>query len=280
MHNRASNKGFAFTLTLAATAAIALSACNAGSTVAPTLRMETAKRLAGPAHLMETHINAGEFSLMSFERVQKQNSVITVYLEDDGVVRFDDLSVSGDPTPINPVALRMAADDTAPNVVYLGRPCQYVGALNARQCIKALYTTHRFSPQVLDAVNAALDDIKGRYRATGFNLVGVGGGAAVAVEMAAVRNDVKFIRTVAGTLDTRIAAAGHEDDPYSGSLNPIDAAPKVAHIPQLHSTASWDKDRSMAMIKSFYAAEGQPSTAKFGSEFSAFTDEESKPTGW
>ncbi len=259
----------ALSLGLMTLGAVSLSACGTVSKLAPTGRMETAKRIAGPAHMMETHIPVGEFTLLSFEKVHAKGKPATVYIEGDGNLGWDDLTLIGiDPTPVVPSALLMAADDGGPNVVWLARPCQYAGAMGSRDCTKALFTTHRYSPQAIDSVNAALDNLKRRYAIPSFSLVGHGGGAAIAVELAAVRNDVTFIRTVAGVLDTRIAAPGERMragmDPFAGSLNPIDAAPKVAHIPQMHSVGSWDKAQTLAMINSFMAAEGNPSTAVQG----------------
>ncbi len=241
---------------------LALAACSTASKTMPTLRAVTAQRIAGPAHLVETHIPAGEFTLMAFERVGDKGRPATVYIEGDGNIGWNDLTVPWtDPTPVQPAALQMAADDNSANVIYLGRPCQYAGAMDTRPCTRALFTTHRYSPQAINAVSAALDNLKKRYSIPSFSLVGYEGGAAVAVELAAVRDDITSLRTVGGVLDTRIAAPKEKMspwmDPFAGSLNPVDAAPKVADIPQTHEVAAWNKAQSLAMINSFLAAQGK-----------------------
>ena len=63
-------------------------------------------------------------------------------------------------------------------------------------------------------------------------------------------------------------ARGLPVNPYSGSLNPIDAASRVANIPQNHSLASWDKQKSAEMIHNFTAAEGKPVDAYIAPEAS------------
>jgi hypothetical protein len=259
------NKAFALKLTMTAGlgTALLLAACATASKPIPSLRGVTAQRIASSMHMTPAYIPAGEFAILSYDRVIRRGQPITVYIEGDGA-ESQDFSLKGDPTPVDPVGLRMAADDNTSNVVYLAQPCQYTDLTGVRACTEALYTTHRYSPQILDAMGAALDNIKARHDAPSFNLVGFGGGAAIAVELAAVRDDVKSLKTVAGNLDTTVLAQGWKENPFAGSLNPVDAAPKVAHIPQTHSVASWDKARSLQMIENFMTAEGNPPTAAIG----------------
>jgi hypothetical protein len=248
-------------LALLGTAAL-LSACQMSSRVVPTMRTETAKRIAMPAHLVEAHIPAGEFTIMAFERVEHRGKPAIVYIEDDGAVHGSDWSIpDADPTPTEPVALRMAADDTSTNVVYLARPCQFSGAMGTRPCTPDLFTSFRYSPQAIDAMGAALDNVKHRYGIPSFTLVGYHGGAAIAVELAATRKDITFLRTIGGVLDTSVLTRGMKVNPLSGSLNPLDAAPAVAHIPQQHSYHAWAPQMTAEMIHNFLAAEGNPATA-------------------
>lgn len=262
---RALHKKTAFKFLLTAGTVAILAACSTMSSPVPSLRTVTARQLAASAAMTESHIQAGEFTIMAFEKVHAKGKPAMLYIEDDGNLSFSsDMTIWGDPTPSTPYALQMAADDASPNVIWLARPCQYTGATNARACNKALYTTHRFSPQVIDAMSAALDSMKDRYHITSFNITGIGGGAAIAVELAAVRNDVTFLKTIGGVLDTNIMQQGDKNQPYAGSLNPVDAAPKVAHIPQQHSVGAWDLNKTLTMIENFRAAQGNPSTAKIG----------------
>lgn len=262
---RAPSKSTFVKLTLTAATLAILVSCATASSPVPTLRTTTARYMAARASMVESHIQAGEFTIMAFEKVHAQGKPATIYIEDDGAISFEnDLTIWGDPTPLNPFALGMAADDSSPNVIWLARPCQYTGATGARRCTDALYKSHRFSPQVIDSMSAALDSIRNKYNIPSFKLVGIGGGAAVAVELAAVRKDVTFLKTIGGVLDTNVMVEDLKWSPYQGSLNPLDAAPKVAHIPQEHSVGAWDLKKTLKMIHNFKAAQGNPSTVTTG----------------
>ncbi len=50
---------------------------------------------------------------------------MVVYIEGDGRAYVNRRTPSNDPTPGNPMALRLALADPSLRVLYLGRPCQY-----------------------------------------------------------------------------------------------------------------------------------------------------------
>ncbi len=54
---------------------------------------------------------------------------------------------------------------------------------------------------MVNSIHKTLDQIKTRYNASGFNLIGYSGGGAIAALVAADRNDILSLRTVAGNLD-------------------------------------------------------------------------------
>jgi hypothetical protein len=237
----------------AASAAAALSACYFDMTE---LRLETAKRLAAPNFMLERHINASPFVLTAFERVHDKGGDATVYIEGDGVAWVSRQQPSLDPTPRNPVALNLSAQDNGPNVIYLARACQYTKLTTPGPCPMAYWTSKRFAPEVIAAENAALDDIKRTYDIKKFNLVGFSGGAAVAVLAAAKRSDVASIRTVAGNLDHVRVNANHGVSQMTGSLNAVDVAPQVANIPQHHFIGSDDTVVTPDIFQSFRNASG------------------------
>lgn len=79
-----------------------------------------------------------------------------------------------------------------------------------------------------------ISTIKDNLGATELSLVGYSGGAAIAVMIAAQRDDVAELVTVAGNLDHQAWTSYHRLAPLSGSLNAADYAQRVAHIPQRH----------------------------------------------
>ncbi|MCD8562495.1 MAG: hypothetical protein LRY54_00110 [Alphaproteobacteria bacterium] len=157
----------------------------------PFMRDEIAHRMASPALMVERQIPASPFMLTSYERMHEHNAPATVYIEGDGLAWLSRNEISLDPTPTNPVALNLAAMDKAKNVAYLARPCQFSKMIDKNTACPAKYwTNERFAPDVINAMNAALDNIKHQYDITEFNLVGFSGGANIAALLAAARTDV------------------------------------------------------------------------------------------
>lgn len=262
-----------------AAVALAASALSVTSCVKGTgfMRPETAARLATPSFMHERLIPAAPFSLTVFERVRKPGGDATVYIEGDGQAWLSRRMPSGDPTPVNPVALHLATRDNDPNVIYLARPCQYSKGLGAyAPCDdKAWWTSKRLAPEVLDSMNAALDNIKKRYEIGKFNLVGFSGGGGVAVLLGAERKDVASIRTVAGNLDHDTFTAHHGISPMDGSINPLTAALKASAIPQRHFVGEWDEIVPQQIVHEYIRAGGDS-----GCVSSSIVKEATHEEGW
>lgn len=197
-------------------------------------RHETAARIGAAAGMSERVIPAGIFNLTTWARVQKPGAPVDIYIEGDGLAWLGKYTKSLNPTPPDPLALRLAAADKAANVIYMARPCQYTGWNKRGACPDIYWTTGVAAPEVIAAYSQALDDIKKHYHVTGFNLIGYSGGAAVAVLVSAQRNDVLSIRTVAGNTDYAVFTAIHKVSPLKDSIDPVSIASKIARIPQRH----------------------------------------------
>lgn len=167
--------------------------------------------------------------------------VLHAYIEGDGYAWQGRTRPSTDPTPHNPTGLRLAMADKSPNaVLYLARPCQYVQGDDALLCRPTYWTSARLAPEVIKSLNQALDLAKERAGASEVVLVGYSGGGGAAVLMAAQRNDVRFLGTVASPLDLLTWTRIHNISPLHASQNPMDAAPKVASLPQRHMSSRAD----------------------------------------
>lgn len=297
---------------LCAAALVAIASCAYPSL--NSLRWETAKRLAYPSFMQEHTIPAGEFNVLAFERVHEDHSPITIYIEGEGTTGFmpetqraelrenpqtgtlDYVArdIKRDPTPMNPVALHLATRDLSRNVVWLAQPCQYTQTTGARDCAAALHSTHRFSPQIVEAMNLALTNIKRRYGATKFHLVGYSGGATIAVALAAMRDDIADIRTINGVLDNGVMTTylnnimaekktglyRRKEDPrpiymLGGSFNAVERAPYIARIPQVHFVGVWDEYPSQMMAESFISAQGASSCGRV-----SIVDKADRDAGW
>lgn len=234
--------------------ALVLSGCAAASL--GELRLDTARRLASAAWMVERDIPAGNFNLRGYERMHERHASANVYIEGDGVAG----GVVGDPTPRNPVALHLATKDKAENVVYLARPCHYIGLKEKdTTCTPEYWREKRYSAEVIDAYDAALNEISKRYDIKGFNLIGYDGGGAIAMLLGARRGDIVSIRTVAGVLDHEAQSAISGRMPLSGSLNPVTEASTLSRIPQYHFIGGQDESVPPSILQSYMQA-SPPST--------------------
>ena len=229
---------------------LALSGC-AGLAPCP---YTTVDSMAEQAGLKKQFIRAGNFELLTCSRTIVPGAALTIYIEGDGAAWRTRHRLSTDPTPKNPVALKLALLDPTANIAYIARPCQYV-IKNKRDknCDSGYWSTKIFSPPVISAINQACSIMKEQAAAWGIHLVGYSGGGAIAVLLAAQRNDILSIRTVAGNLDHQEVCRHHKVSPLSGSLNAIDVAEKIRYIPQIHFSGSRDRVIPAAIAKRFIA---------------------------
>ncbi|VVE43390.1 alpha/beta hydrolase [Pandoraea terrigena] len=215
-----------------------------------------AASLARPAGLKRETLSAGEFRLTAFSRITRTDKPLRIYIEGDGLAWVSRTEPSLDPTPVAATGLALAAADTSANVVYLARPCQFTPMQDNPRCRMAYWTGKRFAPEVIDAMNAAVDQLVARAPGQPVELVGYSGGGAVAVLIAARRSDVASLRTVAGNLDVEYVNRLHHVSPMPASRNPIDVARRVATIAQVHFSSSQDTVVPAEVARRFAAAVG------------------------
>ena len=218
-------------------------------------RSSIADDIAGKAGFIKEYVKAGSFTLMTYQRLNKFSDKISIYIEGDGRAWETKHELSDDPTPSNPVALRLAVVDSADNVAYMARPGQYSPS-GILDCDSKYWSGRRFAPEVVGSIDKTIDILKEKSGAKYLELVGYSGGGAIAVLVAARRSDVIALRTVAGNLDTRAFCKYHHVSPLDGSMNPLDVAQEVAHIPQRHFVGLADKVVPFAIAESFVKMEG------------------------
>ena len=237
----------------------------------------TADRLARAAGFEKKEVKTTSFLLTSFYRIEAPGAPVTVYIEGDGLAWLSKTRLSTDPTPRHPVALELARKDSeTPNVVYLARPCQYTLHSQDPLCADASYWSNkRFSETVISSMNEAVDYFKSQSNAKELHFIGYSGGAAVAALIAARREDVKSLRTVAGNLDPEAVNRTHKVSPLSGSLNPMDAAQKLKGLPQRHFIGSADETIPEFIARGFAAKTGGRACANVTS-----VDGASHQNGW
>ncbi len=206
-------------------------------------RRAASARVVADAGWQRVDLETRSFVLAAFAPPQlRESDLLTVYIEGDGLAYLDAGTPSFDPTPLDPLALRLALRDPSGPAVYLARPCQYVSGAGRRGCEAKYWTSHRFAPQVIQATGAALDQLKARYGARRLALVGYSGGGAVAALAAAEREDVASLTTIAAPLDHRAWTQAEGLAPLTGSLNPADAWQRLRRIEQKHYVGGKDRD--------------------------------------
>lgn len=214
-------------------------------------RRAASAKVATDAGWQRFTIEAGRFALAGFAPPHLAAEKLTVYIEGDGLAWIDSETPSLNPTPLDPLALRLALRDPSGNAVYLARPCQYVMGGMRHGCAMKYWTSERFSPEVVAATNRAIDQLKQRAGAKSLVLVGYSGGGAVAALVAARRNDVNLLVTVAGNLDPVAWTRALRVSPLRGSLNPADEWRSLAHIPQYHFVGGKDKRVPLVVARAY-----------------------------
>jgi len=198
-------------LTVIFHACLFLAGATAFSGCATTNPLDTAADIARGAELSPALIQTDTFTLTSFHRLTRASENLVVYLEGDGYAWVSRRSPSANPTPHNPVALRLAALDPSANVAYIARPCQYTDLELDRFCERAYWTDRRYAEEVVAALDQAIDQLVDQVNAPAVHLVGFSGGGGLVVLLAARRSDVASLRTVAGnSLPSNSAGAGEK----------------------------------------------------------------------
>lgn len=212
-------------------------------------RMQTANNIITTDMLRKTY-TTNFFNLLTYSSslATCQNKQTNVYIEGDGLAWVSSSMISDDPTPINPVSLEMFMQDDVACKLYIARPCQYV---NSGQCNKKYWTSHRFSTKVIESYNETLDAVKEEYKLNRFNVIGYSGGGAIAAIIAAKRNDINKLVTVAGNIDTDFWTKKHHITPLHGSLNPADFSDRLKNVKQYHFIGGKDKIIDKSIFESY-----------------------------
>lgn len=198
----------------------------------------------------KTQFETDTFPLFSFLSMNSHcsNKDIKIFIEGDGFAWKSSSVISDDPTPINPVGLKLMSVEPSQCKVYLARPCQYV---KNQSCHYKYWTSHRFSEKVLQAYQSTLNQIKNKYQNQSFTLIGFSGGAAVSALVAKDREDISQFISVAGNLDIDKWVKHHGITPLKGSLNPADFCKDLQDLNQIHLIGGKDRIVPDVVFKSY-----------------------------
>lgn len=213
-----------------------------------------ADAIAAKAGLQKRLIQTDSFLLTTYSRTTDSAGLFDVYIEGDGQAWLSPTEPARNPTPRRALGLSLAARDPAANVLYIARPCQFTPFALDAKCQASVWTSRRFAEDVIVSVNQAIDQLTRGAKKHALHLVGYSGGGAVAVLVAARRDDVASLRTVAGNLDHEEVNRLNDVSPMPDSLNAIDHARKLAALPQIHFSGKDDEIVPSAVAKKFLAA--------------------------
>jgi hypothetical protein len=178
------------------------------------------QKLSSEGQLESRWLDTGRFRHLVLSN-QQRGSHLRIYVEGDGEPWIRKSRVALDPTPSNPVLLRLMHDATHP-AVYLGRPC-YFGTATDQECEQRWWTFDRYGQVVVDSMCLAANQLARQFGAQTVELIGYSGGGAVVVGMRDCTDRLKSISTIAGNLDPVAWAAHHGYTPL-GDLSPLTVA--------------------------------------------------------
>lgn len=181
-------------------------------------------------------------------------SVLWVMIEGDGRAWLSMREPSQDPTPVDAVGWRLAQNIARKNVLYLARPCQFLSVIELQACSADDWTSARFAEKWIGRLNSAIDEARRTTHADRIAIAGYSGGGVMAALIAARRNDVALLITVAAPLDHAAWTAYHQVSPLTGSLDVLSVREKLVHLPQLHVSGADDKIVPTLLLQDFLRA--------------------------
>lgn len=221
-----------------------------GGCTSPAARLEQLARQQD--HRLAT-LPTSQFDFrVALPNAPQPDSRLRVYLEGDGRAWITATQPSLDPTPRDLLLARLALSDPRPSV-YLARPCQFI---RSPDCAPQYWTHARFSKEVVASLSEALDQLQRRYGNRDFELIGYSGGGALALLLAAARDDIAQVQTLAGNLSPRRWAQRLELAPLHGSLEPLDFAERLRALPQRHLAGNDDRVVPAGLLEDYAARLG------------------------
>jgi pimeloyl-ACP methyl ester carboxylesterase len=167
----------------------------------------------------------------------RESQILHVYVDGDGTVEIGGYPAA-EPTPRNPLMLRLLALDPGPAVL-VGRPCYY-GLATDPPCRPQLWTDARYSEAVVASMAAVVRQLaaQGPYRQVAW--FGHSGGGALAMLTAARVPQSAAVVTVAANLDIDAWADVHGARRLGGSLNPARQPDLLETVVQRHYVGGRD----------------------------------------
>jgi hypothetical protein len=174
---------------------------------------------------------------------------LNVYIGSDGTPWNFNVP-SEDPTPRNPMTLRLMLQDLQPAIL-VGRPC-YHGLSRSQGCDHSVWTSARYSRKAVESIASVIEQYLDRHSYRSITLIGYSGGGALATLLAARLKQVDMVLTVAANLDTDAWVSHHNYEPLSASVNPAEEPPLPESIRQVHYFGTLDSVVPMSTTDGYF----------------------------
>lgn len=171
----------------------------------------------GSYHVIKTKFK--HLAVLEIEDPTKKTLV--VFIEGDGTPWIDGMHIARDPTPKNPITLKLMSRYTG-NKMFLGRPCYH--SLNDSLCGPKWWTSHRYSPEVIESIKIAIKKVLQDFDIQRISLIGYSGGGVITSQLLCSFDIPTQVITLGTNLDTQSWTMHHNWSPLYGSLNPATVA--------------------------------------------------------
>jgi hypothetical protein len=209
--------------------------------------------LAERAGASVDRIDAGSFEhVVIRNRMHKSGDALHIYFSGDGSPWSHRTQISRDPTPREPLELRLMLEDPSASI-YIGRPC-YIGLAQAPGCSASLWTDGRYSDAVVSSMTSAVDAELGAHPASRHVvLIGYSGGGVLAMLVAERIARVDVVVTIAANLDIDEWTTLHGYSPLSASINPAKMPRWRTGLRQVHLVGERDENVPPHLVRVFAA---------------------------
>lgn len=175
---------------------------------------------------------------------------LRIYIEGDGLPWVRGRRVAVDPTPGNPLLLRLMLDDEHA-ALYLGRPC-YFGTATSHPCEPSVWTSRRYGDSVVRSMCEAANRLSSERGALSVGLIGYSGGGAIAVAMQGCTRNLRSIITIAGNLDVDAWTKHHGYTPLERPAESRTPGAGAVGVTEIHWQCSADESIPPAITDRYF----------------------------
>ncbi len=227
--------------------------CGLGSCTTPLTRYNN---LANQYGFNRLSINSTPFDLIYFGKSVtngwENKNILHIYIEGDGTPWIAGKWIAQDPTPRNPVMLKLMKLDPNPSIL-LGRPCYHVGNQN-NNCDAGYWTMARYSPEVIMSMANAVAGLLKKYDFQKVALFGHSGGGVIATLVAKELTEAVAVITIGANLDIDVWASGHGFSLLDKSINPARIPLEQSDAIALHLYGDQDAVVPYSLMAGYFAA--------------------------